>query len=117
MRLPALLACSLLLGCASTPPPPPEAAPRPEQAPPPAAAPATPEARPPEPDPSRPPPEVQAGCLPNCAMVHGKCQSLVDPGPAFDGEGEETEEIGPGPRPAEQMVKPCPPHCCRGQVD
>lgn len=108
------LTLTLGLGCASAPPPPPEQ--------PPAAAPVAtppPEAPPPAetaPDPSKPPPEVQAGCLPECAMVHGKCQALVDSGPTFDGE-EETEEIGPGPKRSvrKRIVKPCEPRCCRGQ--
>jgi hypothetical protein len=47
-------------------------------------------------------------------MVHGKCQALVDPGPTFDGE-EETEEIGPGPKRRDKIVRPCEPRCCRGQ--
>jgi len=116
MRWLALLAC-LFLGCATTPPPPPTGPTPGPAASPPAEPAAAPEASPaPERDPSQPPPEVEAGCLPNCAMVHGKCQALVDPGPAFDGD-EQTDEIGPGAKPAEELVKPCAPHCCRGQVD
>lgn len=108
-----VLAC-LFLGCATTPPPPPPGPP-----PGPAALPAAPAAAPeasPGRDPSQPPPEVEAGCLPNCAMIHGKCQALVDPGPAFDKEQEPTDEITPGEK-REELVKPCAPHCCRGQVD
>lgn len=119
MKWSVLLVFCLLPGCASTPPPPPEEQPPPAVVPAGEPAPAPrPEAPPPPRDPSVPPPEVEPGCLPNCAMIHGKCQALVDPGPAFDGE-EQTEEIGPGgPRGApEQIVKPCPAHCCRDQVD
>lgn len=117
MVLISLLPLALILGCASTPPPPPEQPPAaaPVSTPPPGApAPAT--GGEPAPDPSKPPPEVQAGCLPECAMVHGKCQALVDSGPTFDGE-EETEEIGPGPKRSvrKQIVKPCESRCCRGQ--
>lgn len=112
MRL-ALLAC-LFVGCATTPPPPDPGPPSgPAAAQPGDVAPAP---APPERDPSRPPPEVEAGCLPNCAMIHGKCQALVDPGPAFDKEEEPTDEITPGEK-REELVKPCAPHCCRGQVD
>jgi len=107
---------ALVIGCASAPLPPPEQPP----------ASGTPASTPqdtltptsgtvePAPDPSKPPPEVQAGCLPECAMVHGKCQALVHPGPTFDGE-EETEEVGPGPKRKQSLVKPCEPRCCSGQ--
>jgi len=112
------LALSLfVLGCVSQPTPPPESAPPPEPAPavaPEAPPPTQPQAPPPR-DPSKPPPEVEAGCLPECTMVAGKCQALVHPGPVND--EQEAEEIGPGAKPQEKLVRPCAAHCCRGQDD
>jgi hypothetical protein len=119
--IPLALSLALLFvlasGCASQPVPPPEAAPPPEPMAAPAVQPETPppaqpQAPPPR-DPSQPPPEVEAGCLPECTMVAGKCQALVHPGPIND--EQEPETIGPGPKPAEKLVKPCAAHCCRGQ--
>lgn len=118
-----ILALLALAQCAGPQQPPPEDPGGPAPATAPQAAPAETPARPPAPparDPSRPPPEVEAGCLPECTWVAGKCQALVDPGPAFGGEEgaedekEKEEEIGPGQK-REKLVRPCKPHCCREQ--
>lgn len=109
----------LLAGCGSSQQPPPEDPRGPAPAATPEAPPARPAAPPPR-DPSQPPPEVEAGCLPECTWVAGKCQALVDPGPAFGGDGdidseqEREEEISPGPK-KQRLVRPCQPHCCREQ--
>jgi hypothetical protein len=116
MKWVSLFMLSFLVSCASAPPPPPEHPPPSGPASTPPADPAAPApATPAEPDPSRPPPEVKAGCLPECAMVHGKCQALAHPGSTFDGEEEPTDEVGPGPKRREKMVTPCDPSCCQGQ--